>query len=118
MFSKQGTFGVEKEIIKKCTKDLHLPPNIFYFFIKLGAKIFGKFNIEETSPLEAIKSSKLPTILFHGDNDDFVPYNMSQKIYEANSNNNKLVIIPNAGHGLCYLVDSELYINSLKEFFI
>lgn len=106
-----------KEIIMKCTKDLHLPPKLFYPFIKFGAKIFGHFDLEETSPIQAIKESNIPTILFHGTTDDFVPCYMSEKLYEAKKENNKLVTIPNAGHGLCYLIDSELYIKSLKEFF-
>lgn len=112
------SYSSQKEIIMKCTKDLHLPPKLFYPFIKFGAKLFGHFNLEETSPIQAIKDSNIPIILFHGTTDDFVPCYMSEKLYAEKPENAKLVTIPNAGHGLCYLIDSELYIKSLKEFFL
>lgn len=107
-----------KKIIKKVIRQLHLPPFIFYPFVKLGAKIFGKFNLEETSPEKQIKNSKVPIIFIHGESDDFVPCEMSSNLFNICPTTKKLVTIPKAGHGLCYLVDSELYINSLKEFFI
>lgn len=106
-----------KNIIKKVIKQLKLPANIFYPFIKLSAKLFGKFNLEETSPLDGVKNSKIPIIFFHGDIDNFVPCYMSQNLFNECNSTKKLVLIPNAGHGLCYLVDKDKYINELKDFF-
>ena len=110
-------YSSQKEIIQKCTKDLKLPPKLLYFFIKLGAKIYGDFDLDEVTPIESFKNSKLPTIFFHGESDDFVPCSMSIDMYNSKKENNKIVTIPNAGHGLCYLVDSDLYIKSLQKFF-
>lgn len=107
-----------KTIIKKVLKDLKLPVNLFYFLIKTSARIFGNFNLEETSPLEAVKDSKVPIIFYHGTNDNFVPCNMSMNLYNNCSNKNKkLVLIENAGHGIAYLVDPDKYINELNLFY-
>lgn len=106
-----------KEIIMKCTKDMKLPPKLLYPFIKLSANIFGHFNLDETSPIEAVKKTKLPIIFYHGANDNFVPTNMSYRLYDACQSKKKLVIIDNCGHGLAYLVDKEKYIKELKEFY-
>lgn len=111
------SYSSQKEIIKECIKKIKLPPALFYPFIKLGAKLFGKFNIEERAPIDAIKNAKVPIILFHGTTDDLVPYQMSVDLYNANPKNNKLVLIKEAGHCLCYLIEPELYLNSMKEFF-
>ena len=110
-------YSTSKDIIKKCIGMLKLPPVIFYPFVKLGAKIFGHFNLEETSPLEAVKKTKLPIIFFHGDTDDFVPHYMSEELYNAKKDNCKLITIKGAGHGLGFLVDPSLYIKSMEEFF-
>ena len=59
-------FSSPKEIIKKCAKDQHYPVKLIYPFIKLSAKIFGHFDLEEYSPLEAMKTCKVPVIFFHG----------------------------------------------------
>ena len=96
---------------------MKLPAEILYPAARLGAKIFGGFDLEETSPIEATKRSSLPTIFFHGDNDAFVPHYMSEENYEACSAPKKLVIIKGAGHGLAFPIDQELYIKEAKEFF-
>ena len=111
------SYSTQKDVIKKFVREMKLPANIFYLFIKLGARIYGRFNIDERSPLEAIKNAKVPVILFHGTTDEIVPYEMSIELYNANPVNNKLVLIENSGHCLCYLIEPELYLNSMREFF-
>jgi len=106
-----------KEIIKKVIDEMGLPSEIVYPFVKLGAKIFGGFDPDETSPLEAMKKSTVPLIFIHGDNDAFVPCEMSERLYDAcASQKKKLVKINGAGHGLAFPVDKELYLSSLREF--
>ena len=53
--------------------------------------------------------------LVHGEDDNFVPCEMSRKNYELCAAPKKLVTIPGAGHGLCYMVDHERYLKELKE---
>ena len=105
-----------KEIIQKVIRDMRLPL-FLYFFARLGARLFGGFDPEETSPIESVKKTRLPIIFYHGDTDDFVPCEMSEKNYEACVSRKRLVIIKNAGHGLCYPVDPETYVRELKAFF-
>lgn len=110
-------FSSPKEIIKKCAGDLRFPANLLYPFIKLGAKLFGNFDLEEYTPLEAMETCKLPVIFFHGEDDVFVPCDMSREMYAACKSPKRLVTIPKAGHGLVYVVDNDLYFNSVTEFF-
>lgn len=106
-----------KNIIKKVIHQIKLPANLLYPFVKLAAKLFGGFNLEEFSPIEAIKKCSVPIILFHGEADDYVPCEMSQSNYDACFGTKRLVTVPNAGHGLSYLVAPENYLSALKEFF-
>ncbi len=106
-----------KDIIKKVIRDMKLPADILYPFAKLGARLFGKFNLDEFSPIEAVKHSKLPTIFFHGDDDKFVPHYMSKENYNACSAPKKFVTIKGAGHGLAFPVSEDYYIKEAKEFF-
>ena len=96
---------------------MKLPPKVFYPFVKLSAKIFGRFNLEETSPIQAVKNAKVPIIFMHGTDDKMVPCQMSINLYENCNNTKKLVLIENAGHGIAYLVESEKYINELNDFY-
>jgi len=42
---------------------------------------------------------------------------MSQQNYDACTSKKQLVTIPDAGHGLCYLVNPERYLSTLQSFF-
>ena len=110
-------FSSAKEIIKKCARQLHLPANLIYPFIKFGAKLFGHFDLEAYSPIEAMKTCKLPVLFFHGESDDFVPCAMSEKLYKACTSPKRILTVPGAGHGLGYLVDNEGYFKAVTEFF-
>ncbi len=107
-----------KEIICKVVKDMKLPPKLLYPFIKLGAKVYGGFDLEEASPIEAMKKCSVPIVFVHGDGDDFVPYEMSVRLYNVCASEKKLLItVPDAGHGLAYPKDREGYVNQLNKIY-
>ena len=110
-------FSSPKKIIKKCAKDIKIPADLIYPFIKLGAKLYGHFDLEEYTPLEAMKTCKLPVIFFHGEDDTFVPCDMSRECYDACTSPKQIVTVPKAGHGLVYLVDNAGYFNAVSDFF-
>ena len=110
-------FTSAKEIIYKVIRQLKLPPKLLYPFVRLAAKIFGGFDLESFSALEAVQQATLPIIFFHGEDDDFVPCSMSEKNFEACASRKQLVLIPGAGHGLSYPVDKPGYLAALAEFF-
>ena len=109
-------YSSAKEIIQKIVKEMRLPPKLVYPFIKLGARIFGHFNLEETSPVNAMKTCKIPVILLHGDVDAFVPFEMSEQIYAACQTPKRLVTVQGAGHGLAFPKDEAGYIQALQQF--
>ena len=107
-----------EDIIKKVVREMKLPPNLLYPFIKLGARLFGGFDLDEFSPIEQVKKSKIPTIFVHGDIDGYVPMEMSEKNYEScSAKHKKLVIIKGADHGLAYPVGLQNYLDVLTDFF-
>lgn len=105
-----------KDIICEVMKGLHLPPWLLYPFVRLGARLYGGFSLEERSPVGAVVHSKVPVIFYHGDSDTLVPHSMSIANHEACASAKKLVITPGAGHGLCFLKDKEGYLRELRAF--
>lgn len=110
-------FTSAKDIIKKTIREMHLPATLLYPFVKLSAKIFGNFDLEQTSPVHAMKSCKVPIIFIHGESDDFVPCYMSKINFEACQAPKKLLTVAQAGHGLSYLLNKEEYLNAIADFF-
>lgn len=108
-------YSAPKKIIKKVCADMKLPANLFYPFIRLSAAVMGHFNLEESSAVDAVRNTNIPILLFHGDDDRFVPFEMSVEIKEANPNIT-FVPIANAGHCLCYMVETERYRDAVVRF--
>ena len=106
-----------KEIISKVMRDLKLPPALLYPCATLGARLFGHFDLNGDSPLEAMGRCKVPVVFAHGDADDFVPYDMSVRLCEVcTGRHKKLVTIQNAGHGLAFPVGRDEYVGALAQF--
>ena len=106
-----------REIIHKILRQIHLPIRLVYPFVKLGARLFAGFDLEQADARKAVQNCTRPVIFYHGDGDDFVPWEMSRDNHAACPARKKLVIIPGAGHGLSFPADQERYVAELREFF-
>lgn len=109
-------YTTAKSIIKKVIRQMHLPATVLYPFVRLGALLYGGFDPNKASCPDAMKKCRVPAIFVHGEADDFVPCEMSFENYAACNTAKCLITVPNAGHGLAYLLDREGYLRTLKEF--
>ena len=100
-------FSSTKDILKCVIKEMKLPVEPSYWLVKLGAKIYGGLDIEETSAVEGMKKCKVPVLFIHGVDDDFVPCYMTHQNYEACASDKTLVLVEKAGHGMSYYVDRK-----------
>lgn len=110
-------FDAPANIIKKVLgQDRGLPVKFVYPLILLGGKVYGKFNLEEDTPIQAVKKSKVPILLIHGDADRFVPYEMSCNIHRAAPDKIEFHTIHDAGHAINYVTKPEQYTRIVKAF--
>ena len=109
-------YGSAGEIIRKVSDEMRIPSKLAYPFIVLGARLFGGFDLEETDAFRAVKYSRVPILIIHGEADSFVPAEMSQRIQKANPAKVKRYTFPGAEHGISYLVDTPRYRKLVEEF--
>lgn len=109
-------YSSQKDIICKVIREMKLPHKLLYPFVKLGARIYGGFDLEEVTPLSALAKCTVPMIFLHGTGDAFVPHYMSQEMYDACPTQKSIIYVDGAGHGLAFPQDKELYVRSLKDF--
>ncbi len=103
-------YDAPSNIIKKVLgTDMGMPVKYVYPLIRFGGMLYGKFNLNAASPVEAVKNSKLPILLIHGDDDRFVPYEMSCNIHKAAPGTIEFHTIKGAGHALNYATAPEEY---------
>ena len=109
-------FSSPKEILQEVIKQMKFPLRITYFFVRMSARIFGHFDPEEASAVEALKHAKVPVLIIHGDDDRFVPSRMSRDNYDACASAKEILVVPGAGHGLSYCVDAKAYEKAVNDF--
>ena len=104
-------------IIKKALRDQHCPVFPVYYLTRLGGMLFGGFDIESASAVDALTHCKTPVLFIHGGDDRFVPCEMGQENYDRCAAENKsFLVVPGAGHGLSYMIDRQAYIYTLDAF--
>ena len=109
-------YSAPGEIIKKVCRDIHIPDKLAYPFIRFAARIFGGFNLEQATAIEAASVSTVPILLLHGEDDRFVPCQMSRDIHMASNGCTKLKTFEDAGHGLSYIIEPDQYEKAVFDF--
>ena len=108
-------YSSPRDIICKVGKRKGLPEWLTWPLVRIGAKVYGGFDIAETDAVEAVKAAKIPILIIHGESDHFVPSEMSD-IAVLNPDLVTRVTVPGADHGISFLVNEELYRKTVSDF--
>lgn len=73
-------------------------------------------DMDAGSCVEAMKACRVPVLFVHGEEDHFVPVEMTYENYAACAAPKELLIVPGAEHGMSYLTDREAYEARVQEF--
>lgn len=110
-------YDAPSNIIRKVLgQDMGMNVKLIYPLIRAGGMVYGKFNLDADSPLEAVRRTKLPILLIHGGDDRFVPHDMSVNLHAAAPDRIRFHTIPGAGHALNYVTDPEGYTRIVRDF--
>ena len=109
-------YNAPVDIILEVGKKLHYPPVLIRPFLIIGAKIYGGFDLLETDAVKAVKHTKVPILIIHGEADGFVPCEMSKRVADSNPRLVRRITFPGADHGISYLVDTPRYAQAVREF--
>lgn len=110
-------YSSPKAILCSVIKQMGFPVKPTYALAKLSASWIGQFDMDEASALEAVRNSQIPTLIIHGDADDFVPCSMSMDCQLAGEDHVQLVLIKGAAHGMSHCVDTPSYEEAAYAFF-
>lgn len=106
-----------KSLLKHQMKTIfHIPPVIFMPLANLCLKLRAGFWIKEVSPMEGVKNSKTPILFIHGDEDTYVPYEMSIHMHEECLVPNELYLAKGAIHANSVVVDYDQYKRVVSNF--
>ena len=109
-------YSAPLDVILSVGKQQGYPVKLIKPFVILGAKVYGGFDVRETSGAEAVKHTRVPILILHGEDDTFVPPEMSKSIQDANPQMVTRHTFPGAYHTLSYMVDTPRYRQLVREF--
>ena len=76
----------------------------------------ANYSFKGINNTERVKQARLPILFIHGDQDNFVPTWMSEKMYATCRTKKKLLIVEGAGHGESYYKATKAYQEAVKDF--
>lgn len=94
----------------------HLPAIPSIWATDLFARVFAGFSIYEKDSRITLKQSRLPVMMVHGTDDDFVPCYMTRQGYEVCASQKELFLVEGAGHGTSFLKEPEKYKKLVRDF--
>lgn len=95
----------------------YLPKTPLFNFAEGISNIKAGYTFGEASSLDQLKKCTIPMLFIHGDKDTYVPFDMLQKVYDADANLNKqMLVIEGAEHADSYKVNPTLYWDTVFQF--
>lgn len=94
----------------------HLPSFPILPTTGVVTEFMADYGLKEASAVEQVKKAEIPILYIHGDNDTFVPTEMTEELYENTKSEAELLIVPGASHGESIVLEREKYIDTLNQF--
>ena len=111
-----GYSSVWEEFSYQLKRLFKLPAFPILYIANLICKLRAGYFLNECSSTKALAKSQTPTLLIHGTEDDFVPFNMLQKNYEAASCPKEKLVVKSARHSESFTIENALYWKTVDAF--
>ncbi len=111
-----GFTSVWDEFSHQIVEMFHLPVFPFLYVAQFCIKRHVDLDFKAASSVEALKSSKTPTLFIHGEADGFVPYRMVHECYNTFNGEKDILTIPGADHAYSVNTDPVKYWNGVWAF--
>ncbi len=108
--------SLEELIRHQLKKYYHLPVFPFLLLAKVIVRLRAGFWLNDVVPLKAAAQSNAPILFIHGLEDDYVPYYMSQAMYDAKPDKKEIYLAPHAKHAQSCEKNREEYEKVLNHF--
>lgn len=112
-----GYTSVWDELVACAHSQFHVPAFPMVHLINACYKRRGGFDLRAASMVDAVRASRVPTLIIHGAEDDFVPVGMAPRLFKAcGASIKEMHVVPDAGHTMALLMDPEGYDQMVFDF--
>lgn len=103
------------ETVAHGARQAHLPVPFLAFSNRLAARMY-RFRWADFDYTETVQKLDVPVLLFHGDVDETIPVELSDRVAELRPDIVTYVRVPGAAHVRSWNVDPEAYLSAVREF--
>jgi fermentation-respiration switch protein FrsA (DUF1100 family) len=111
-----GYTSADEEFSYQIGRLYHLPRSPIIPTTSRLTKQRAGYSFEEASALAQVRKSRTSTLFIHGEDDNFVPFEMVKRLYAACPADKALFVVPGAGHGASFWVDRQGYTQAVRDF--
>jgi|SRR5690625_4905108 len=94
----------------------HLPAFPILHTTGFVTKFKADYSLKEASALKQVQKAKVPILYIHGQEDTFVPTQLTEKLYEATASETELRVFPKASHGESIVLHEAAYYEHVEQF--
>ena len=113
-FNAQMEYMLKKDMIKN--NFLKKFSKLIIALMNIGVFLYCGFDLRKSSPIEAVSTSKIPTLFIHGTADELVPYSMGEELFEKATCTKELVSFEDVGHARSINKEYEKYKKVVSDF--
>ena len=121
-YKPQVNFGVcdcgfadIENVIKGSVESMHLP-GFCYYLAALGAILRYHYSFGKMRPIDALSENTVPMLFIHGDADQLIPYQNSERMAAKTAGYSEVRLIPGATHAESVLKDTTAYREYVEAF--
>lgn len=104
-----GYSDLAGQLAHRLKEEFRLPRNPIIPLVAALCRLRGRFRFRDVSPMEAMKRTETPVLFIHGEEDDYVPTDMSKAMFAAKPGFKRLYLAPGANHAEAYMKNPGEY---------
>lgn len=93
-----------------------LPPAPIIPLVGLLCRLRAGFRLRDVSSIKAMERTETPVLFIHGEEDDYVPTDMSRRMHEVKPGAKQLYLVPGARHAEAFLTNPGEYDRIVGQF--
>ena len=110
-----GYADLESVLKWKLKQIFHLPGWLVYPASMMCRLFFG-YSFTKVRPIDVLPENEVPICFIHGDADDFIDKNHSERMHQATKGYSELHLFPGAAHAECMGTDEQRYYRIVEAF--
>ena len=104
------------ETLKTHTDMSEIESDLALSMARLITWLKAGYDLNAMQPLKQVKTSQIPILFIHGDDDDFVPVSMVYSLYQEAQCEKQLLIVHGAGHANSCSLQPKIYYQTIFDF--